>query len=147
LGKDCFNKGTDITFADLVVELEKLRPGIHVHSISKPGITAKDIAEGKGINLWSKTNVFEAAAIRARAQLPNTTHNQLRASLQRDIDNFELMEKKKFQNVAARYMEVYGPLITPDRNYIVLDGSFLNAAGEQIVIPPIVFIFKAGTGF
>jgi len=100
------------------------------------------VESGLGVNLWARANPFAAAAARAKAQMPNTTHAALKASLQRDIDNAANFEKKKDESVAKRYLEVYGKLITQDRNYFMLEGNYTNAAGDRVVIPPILFVFN-----
>jgi len=140
------NKG-DLTFADLIKHLETQHSGLVVESIFKRNITKKEVEAGMGINLWSKSNPFAMASVRAQATLalPTTTNNQLRLALQRDIDNFNNYEKKKDESVAKRYLSVYGNLITADRNYFFLEGNYANKAGERVVLPPILFVFKAGS--
>jgi len=142
--KVVINKG-DLSFAQLVAELETRFPGVKVEALFKRNITKKEVDEGKGINLYSASNPFAAAKARAEKQLPTTTHAALKAALQRDIDNFNNAEKKKDESVANKYLSVYGKLITPERNYFMLEGNFANSAGEKALLPPILFIFKAGS--
>jgi len=138
------NKG-DLTFAGLIKELESQFPGVIVEAIFKRNLSKKEIDAGLGMNLWSKTNPFAFAAAKAKAQLPTTTHAALKASLQRDIDNFDNFEKKRDESVAKRYLTTYGNLITADRNYFQLEGNFTNSAGDKIMLPPILFVFKQGS--
>lgn len=138
------NKG-DITFADLVKEIESRFPEVQVETLFKRNITKKEVDAGLGINLFNKANPFAAQKKRAEDQLPKTTHAALKAALQRDIDNFNNAEKKKDEVVSKRYLGVYGKLATADRNYFMLEGNYVNKAGEKVLLPPILFVFGKGS--
>lgn len=54
-------------------------------------------------------------------------------------------ENKTDESVAIKYTSVYGQIIPVERNYILLEGAYSNAANEKVLMPPILFIFKAGS--
>jgi len=138
------NKG-DLTFAELVKEIETRYPEVTVDTLFKRNISKKEVDAGLGVNLFNRANPFTAQAKRAQDQLPKTTHAALKAALQRDIDNFNNAEKKKDDVVSKRYLSVYGKLVTPDRNYFMLEGNYTTAAGEKAQLPPIFFVFGKGS--
>jgi len=142
--KTVVNKG-DITFAGLIKELETLYPGVIVEAIFKRNISKKEVESGLGQNLWSLANPFSNGFKMATAGMAKTTNAALKASMQRDIDNYNNYEKKREESVAKRYLSVYGALITADRNYIMLEGNYSNKAGDRVMLPPILLVFKAGS--
>ncbi len=142
--KIVINKG-DISFNGLVKELETLFPGIKVDSIFKYKITPKEVADGKGVNLYSAVNQFANQYKNAMANKDKTTNAGLKASYERDITNYNNAEKKKDESVAKKYLSIYGDLITKDRNYFMLDAKYTTAKGEPAIAPPILFVFKEGS--
>jgi len=143
--KVVINKG-DISFSQLVKELETMFSGLVVQAIFKRNITKKEVDAGLGRNLWSNTNPFAGLHKQASAALANPNlPGPLKAMHQRNIENYNKHEGKKEEKVAGAYLGLYGNLITADRNYFMLEGNYTNAANERVVLPTILFIYKKGS--
>lgn len=138
------NKG-DLTFSQLIKDIETQFPGVKVESLFKKGVTEKDVKEGKGNNLFSALNPF-AGQLAQMTNMFNATKNPaLGKQVEQLKASFDAHAKKADENVMQKYLAVYGNLITPDRNYIQLDGTFINAANERVLLPSILYVFKQGS--
>jgi len=52
------------------------------------------------------------------------------------------IKKGRDTKLVARYVELYGPLVSEKRSYVVLGGDFVDPDGNIAVLPQIKFIFK-----
>jgi len=117
-----------------------------VEAIFKRNITKKEVEAGLGRNLWSATNPLSGLYKQAQLALANpATPGPLKAMHQRNVENYLKTEAKKEEKVAAAYLGLYGALITPQRNYFMLEGNYTNAEGDRVVLPPIMVVYKAGS--
>jgi len=144
--KVVINKG-ELTFGELVKEIETMFP-VKVEALFKKGITDKDIKEGRGNNLFSGRNPFQGQKDQQTKMLSSNPNNKgLQAMLQGTLQKWEGAEKFKDSKVSEKYIEVYGKLVTPERNYVLIDGSYLVKANEaeRALIPYILYVFKKGS--
>jgi len=144
--KMVINRG-DLSWAELVKEIETTYP-VKVEALFKKGVTDKDIKEGRGSNLFSAKNPLQGQKDQQTKMAASAPNNKgLQAALASTLQKYEAAEKIKESKVSEKYIEVYGKLVTPERNYVLLDGSYTvkGNENERALIPYILFVFKKGS--
>jgi hypothetical protein len=135
----------DLSFAGLIKEIETRFAGLRVETLFKKGLTDKEVKEGKGSNLWTAANPFAGQLAQMKTFFNNTKNPALGKQVEALQVSFDNHAKKVDSNVMQTYLAIYGPLITPERNYVQIDGNYINGAGERTIIPSILYVFKSGS--
>jgi len=137
----------DLTVEGMLAALADAFPKTTCDSFFQRGITDKDIKEGKGRVLYRRANPFAGTYNMAKMMLRNSSLNPTaRAKFQEQVAQKELWDKSVEatlpRKVSDLYVEYYGALVTPERNYVLLDGNFSNDDGLQVLVPTIKYVFK-----
>jgi len=105
---------------------------------------AGNIEQGKLLYNGSQA-LRNTDALEKRVTAPNTSE-ALKKTLTDQIKQAKEynanVKKGRDAKVADRYVELYGPLVSDKRAYLILDGDFEDSNGDVAVLPVIKYIFK-----
>jgi len=139
----------DVTIEEFVKEFPKIHHGVKINSLFKQGITESDVKQGKGQALFMARNPYVGSCRMAKQMLERKDlSEELKAKFQKQVEDHDAWVAKfsvGSKKLSQHYIDTYGPLVTTDRNYVILEGVFEDEEGNHARIPPITFIFKAST--
>jgi len=146
--KVVIDKG-DLTIDEFVKIFPECFHGVQVTSLFKQGLTEIEIKNGQGQALYLANNPFAGQIGMAKTQLAKATVSEShRAKFQKIVDDYNDWVSKNSngsKKLSQHYQDLYGPFITKQRNYLLLDGNFEDAEGNHARIPVIKYIFKKAT--
>jgi len=122
----------NLKLKDFVALFPSLYNGVRIKSLFKFGITQADIDNKKGKILFGherrSTRAFET-------RLKGKLSEQLRAKTLSDLKQAEefngRIDEQLEKKLVDAYVEEYGPLASPERNYVLLGGIFRPAEDQE----------------
>ena len=126
----------DTSVKELLEQITRVHHGVKPIQLFKDGLTEKDVSEGRGqalvmimdeikptmaLNMLKRDNISEGMRLNFEKQVKDaeTFNANLRAQLGR--------------KVLSLYKEIYGPLVDPTRDFLLLDGVYEPPQGEDEV--------------
>jgi len=139
----------DLTIQEFCNIFPTIHFGVTINTLFKHGITEAERTEGKGKVLYMSRNPFAGSYNMAKQMVSRQgLSDAVKLKFQKQIEDYEMWAKKNDignKKLSTHYMDLYGPLTTASRNYILLEGTFEDADRNQARIPTIKFIFKKAT--
>jgi len=123
----------NLTIPEFVALFPKLHFGVIVKSLWKFGLTEADIKLGKGKIIFGHTprSTKMTKTQLARKNLSDKLKNKLMADLKEMEDFNAKISSQLEKKLVDVYVEEYGPLISGDRNYVLLSGEFFTTARSR----------------
>jgi len=127
----------DITVREFVERFPKLFWGVRVDQLYKADITEADIAEGRGVSLYTKPLPFRPPQIAVMMlKRPNITEEQ-RKQYEKQIEDakasWEAQQRRLDRKLSDLYFELYGGPKHPEDTFFVLDGAYRVPEAEDDV--------------
>jgi len=130
----------DLTVQELVNVFPNLFWGVKVKLLFKAG----PLEEGK--LLYNGSQGLRSTAmdekLLARPNVGEAQKKTLTEQIRQAQEYNANVQKGRTAKVIDRYIELYGPLVSEKRVYVVLSGDFKDVNGFVAVLPQIKFVFK-----
>jgi ubiquitin-activating enzyme E1 len=135
----------DLTGEEFAALFPSLHFGVRVKALFKAGVTEADIQSGKVSTLFDSARPRPTTNEENMLKRPNLSDN-MRAQIQKTLDSIRAsnanLEAKRKRKISELYVEQFGPLPTPQRNYLLLTGIFEADDCDSAEVPLIKFVFK-----
>jgi len=139
----------DLTIDEFVKIFPSIHHGVKINSLFKQGVTEAEVKEGKGQALYLSRNPNLGSFKMATQMLQRQDlGEQLKIKFQKQVDEYnQWMTRYSVgsKKLSSHYIDTYGPFVSNDRNYVLLDGVFEDGEGNHAHIPTIKYIFKASS--
>lgn len=144
----------DLTVEDFVNRFPDRFWGLNVELLFKYDLSQKDIDEGKGQLLYEAGEERSTASIENMLARPNLSE-RMKAQFEKQIADIRAYNTRRREKMSRKmkdlYVELYGPLASESRNYLLLGGAFKPKLSEEeeasgadytAVVPVIKYVFK-----
>jgi ubiquitin-activating enzyme E1 len=126
----------ETTMRELLEQIPRAHYGVTPIQLFKDGLTEKDIEGGRGQPLCI---IMDDVVPRMALQMLNRPgiSDNMKAQFQKQVDDanaFNAAKRAKLERkVLPLYKEIYGPLVDPTVNFVVLDGVYLPPKEDEEV--------------